>query len=72
MHTITATELKKSLGHYLDIVANGEKVVVTKGGEEILEMTPKKPSKLTIFESLIGIAKGVDAQKAREERLAAK
>lgn len=72
MCTITATELKKSLGRILTMVSNGETVIVTKGGESILEMRPTKPSKLQIFNSLIGIAKGVDSEAAKEERLAQK
>ncbi len=38
--TITATELKKNLGQYLDYVTNNNEVVITKNGEKVVRMTP--------------------------------
>lgn len=38
--TITATELKKNLGQYLDYVADNAEVIVTKNGEKVVRMTP--------------------------------
>ncbi len=38
--TITATELKKNLGKYLDYVSESNDVVVTKNGEKAVRMTP--------------------------------
>ncbi|MEL7658730.1 MAG: type II toxin-antitoxin system Phd/YefM family antitoxin [Bacillota bacterium] len=38
--TITATELKKNLGKYLDYVNENNEVVITKNGEKAVRMTP--------------------------------
>lgn len=38
--TITATELKKNLGKYLDYVSDNNEVIVTKNGEKSVRMTP--------------------------------
>jgi prevent-host-death family protein len=38
--TITATELKKNLGKYLDYVYENNEVVITKNGEKAVRMTP--------------------------------
>ncbi len=38
--TITATELKKNLGQYLDYVIDNNEVVITKNGEKAVRMTP--------------------------------
>jgi len=72
MRTITTAELEESLDEYLDMVARGETIIMTRDDEEILEMHPIESSKVAVFESLIGIAKGVDPEKAKEERLSAK
>lgn len=37
---ITATELKKNLGKYLDYVSDNNEVIVTKNGEKAVRMTP--------------------------------
>ncbi|MGI6049873.1 MAG: type II toxin-antitoxin system prevent-host-death family antitoxin [Acetivibrionales bacterium] len=38
--TITATDLKKNLGKYLDYVSANNEVVITKNGEKAVRMTP--------------------------------
>src|SRR5690554_5261837 len=38
--TITATELKQSLGEYLDFVNDNNEVVVTKNGHKIVRISP--------------------------------
>jgi len=38
--TITATELKNSLGYYLDYVADDNEIVVTKNGKKIVRISP--------------------------------
>ncbi len=38
--TITATELKKNLGKYIDYVNENNEVVITKNGEKAIRMTP--------------------------------
>ncbi|MCK9526169.1 MAG: type II toxin-antitoxin system prevent-host-death family antitoxin, partial [Limnochordia bacterium] len=38
--TITATELKQNLGHYLDYVMDNHDVVITKNGKEAVRLSP--------------------------------
>ena len=70
MCIITATQLKNALGAYLEEAKNGETLIITKDGKEICEIRPRTESKLALFDSLAGIARGVDASEAREERVA--
>ena len=72
MSIITATQLKNGLGFYLEQVRNGESFIVTKDGIEVCELKPRIDSKLAIFDSLTGIAKGVDYEEITEERLGQK
>jgi len=39
-YVITATELKNNLGKYLDLVGNNNKIVITKNGRKIIQLTP--------------------------------
>jgi len=68
MSIITATQLKNGLGAYLEEAKNGEILIITKDGKEICEIRPRTESKLALFDSLTGIASGVNASEAREER----
>lgn len=38
--TITATELKQNLGHYLDYVMDNHDVIITKNGKEVARLSP--------------------------------
>ncbi len=68
MRIITAAQLKNGLDSYLEEAKNGEVLIVTKDGKEICEIRPRAESKLAIFDSLTGIASGVDFSSAHEER----
>ena len=70
MTTITVTQLKNSLESYLEMAASGETFTVIEDGIEVCEIKPRAEAKLAVFDSLIGIAKGVDAETAKEERIA--
>ena len=70
METITATQLKNSLGAYLELVRAGGSFIVTKDGKEICEIRPRIESRLALFDSFEGIASGIDAEQAHEERVA--
>jgi prevent-host-death family protein len=39
-YIITATELKSNLGKYLDLASDNNKVVITKNGRKIIQLTP--------------------------------
>lgn len=70
MIKVSTTELKKKKSHYLRLAEYGETVIVTRYGKPIVEIAPRKKTKLEVFNSLIGIAKGIDPIAAKEERLA--
>lgn len=55
--TITATEFKANLGKYLELVTN-EDILITKNGKIIAQLSQPQLDKITILNSLIGIAKG--------------
>ncbi len=70
MITVSITDLKKRKSHYFRLAEYGEAILVTRYGKPIVEIAPKRKSKIEIFDSLIGVAKGVDPVAAKEERLA--
>ena len=56
--TATATELQNNFLKYLNMVINGNEVIVTKDGEEIGRFIPKNTVISSITDSLTGILKG--------------
>lgn len=52
--TITATELKSNLGHYLALAAT-EDVIVSKNGRPIARLTSPEPNRVERMKSLFGI-----------------
>lgn len=68
---VTATELKTNLGKYLEI-AKQQDVFITKNGKNIARLTSPSVNKLSVLDSLVGIAtdgSGIDEETIREERL---
>ena len=66
----TATELKNQLGKYLQMVIDGNEVILTKNGQEIGRIIPKTKVVSYLTDSLIGIIKGnYDYEKEKEEAL---
>lgn len=68
---VTATELKTNLGKYLEI-AKQQDVFITKNGKTIARLTSPSVNKLSVLDSLVGIAtdgSGIDEETIREERL---
>lgn len=68
---VTATELKTNLGKYLEI-ARQQDVFITKNGKNIARLTSPSVNKLSVLDSLVGIAtdgSGIDEETIREERL---
>ena len=67
--SITATELKKNMGKYLQM-AETEDVYITKNGKVIAKLTNPNMDKVKIAKSLIGvIPNDVSYDEAMEERL---
>ncbi len=66
----TATELKNQLGKYLQMVIDGNEVILTKNGQEIGRIIPKTKVVSYLTDSLTGIIKGnYDYGKEKEEAL---
>ena len=56
--TATATEMQNNFGRYLNMVMNGNEVIVTKNGKEIGRFIPKDTALSYLTDSLTGILKG--------------
>ena len=66
----TATEMKNQFGKYLQMVINGNEVIVTKNGQEVGRFIPKAKTVSYLTDSLTGLLKGdYDYEDAREEAL---
>ena len=66
----TATEMKNQFGKYLQMVINGNEVIVTKNGQEVGRFIPKAKAVSYLTDSLTGILKGnYDYKDAKEEAL---
>lgn len=71
--TATATEMQNNFGRYLNLVLNGQEIIVTKNGREVGRFIPKDAAVSYLTDSLTGILRGAgDPDEAREERLAEK
>ena len=69
----TATEMKNNFGKYLNIVMNGEEVIVTKNGREVGRLIPRDTTVSYLTDSLTGILKNEnDIDAERERRLRSK
>ena len=66
----TATEMKNQFGKYLQMVMNGNEVIITKNGQEIGRLIPKEKTISYLTDSLTGILKGnYDIDEEREAAL---
>ncbi len=73
MTTATATELQNNFGRYLNLVMNGEEIIVTKNGKEVGRFVPKEATVSYLTDSLTGILKAeYDLDDVRKERLSEK
>ena len=66
----TATEMKNNFGKYLNLVMNGEEVIVTKNGREDGRFIPRDAAVSYLTDSLTGILKtGNDIEPEKARRL---
>ena len=64
----TATEMKNNFGKYLNLVMNGEEVIVTKNGREVGRFIPRDTAVSYLTDSLTGILKNdsnIDTERVR-------
>ena len=65
----TGTEMKNQFGKYLQMVINGNEVIITKNGQEVGRFIPKAKTVSYLTDSLTGILKGNYDYDAREDAL---
>lgn len=66
--TATASEMQNNFGKYLNMVINGEEVIVTQNGQEIGRFIPRNTVAAYLTDSLAGVLKGnYDIEQEREE-----
>lgn len=70
MVTVTSTELKNDLSHYIDL-ARTEDVMVTRNGKPVARISNPNEDRRAIAKALIGIIPddGTTPEEARAERL---
>lgn len=67
--SITATELKKNLGRYLEL-AETEDIFITRNGKTVAKLSSPYQDRVKVAESLFGILPAnVTLEEARDERL---
>ena len=68
--TATATEMQNNFGKYLNLIMDGNEVIVTKNGKEVGRFIPKSTAVSYLTDSLTGVLKGkYDLDQEREARL---
>ena len=68
---VNATEFKNKVGKYLEI-ANGEDVIITRNGKQVVKIVKIDKEGTPITDSLIGVlkhAENMDLNQERNERL---
>lgn len=63
---VTATEMKNNFGKYMDMVMNGQEVIVTKNGREVGRFIPRDATVSFLTDALTGIIRNKydpDAEK---------
>lgn len=70
MVTATATEMKNNFGKYLNLVMDGQEIIVTKNGREVGRFVPKEATISYLTDSLRGVLHGgYDLDEMKKERL---
>lgn len=70
MIAATATEMQNNFGRYLNLVMEGNEILVTKNGQEVGRFVPKEAAVSYLTDALTGILKGnYELEEAREEGL---
>ena len=52
---VTATEIQNNFGKYLNMVINGNQVIITKNGKEVGRIIPKDVSATYLTDTLTGV-----------------
>ncbi len=69
----TATEMQNNFGRYMNLIMNGEEVIITKNGKEVGRLVPKNTKNSYLTDALTGVIKGnYDLEGERERGLTEK
>lgn len=71
MIVVKSTEFQNNVGKYLKMAENGEEIIISKNGKEVVRIIGKNQARpQSVVDSLVGILKGVDIddKKARLEK----
>ena len=69
----TATEMQNNFGRYLNIILNGNEVIVTKNGKIVGRFIPIGSAISYLTDSLTGVlSSAYDINEARKERISKK
>ncbi|MGI5912906.1 MAG: type II toxin-antitoxin system Phd/YefM family antitoxin [Syntrophomonadaceae bacterium] len=69
--TASSTELQNNFGKYLNIVMDGQQIIVTKNGRRVARVIPEDAAVSYLTDSLTGILKGnfnLDEEKDKDLR----
>lgn len=69
--TASSTELQNNFGKYLNIVIEGQQIIVTKNGRKVARVIPEDAAVSYLTDSLTGILKGnynLDEEKDKDLR----
>lgn len=69
--TASSTELQNNFGKYLNIVIDGQQIIITKNGRKVARVIPEDAALSYLTDSLTGILKGnynLDEEKDKELR----
>ena len=69
--TASSTELQNNFGKYLNIVIDGQQIIITKNGRKVARVIPEDAAISYLTDSLTGIQKGnynLDEEKDGELR----
>lgn len=70
MITATSTEIQNNFGKYLNMVIDGQEIIVTKNGREVGRFISKDATVSYLTDSLTGIIKGnYNLNEEKSERL---
>lgn len=71
--TASSTELQNNFGKYLNIVIEGQQIIITKNGRKVARVIPEDTAVSYLTDSLTGILKGdYDLEKEKDKELRAK
>lgn len=70
MITASTTEIQNNFGKYLQLVQEGDEVIVLKNGKEVARLVSYEKSVSFLTDSLVGVLQGdYDERALREERM---